>query len=241
MYSNVEVSIMQKKIYISLIAALLGLWAGEAAAQGTTWRETPTWAADETWAADSLRVPRWEPHVGVTTGFLGTGHGDNRLYTSVAPSLTFRPSERWAITGGLRLTSDFGLNSHYMAQPERNLAPLRNGGTTTASAYIEAAYQATDRLWIAANLYHLGGQYAPLFGPANGTTLDLSVTALSAEAAYRFGNNNWLHLSFTVVRDGTGALPYLWWENWHTGGWGGYCGYNGFNGYNTWDRWNGWF
>ena len=213
---------MQRRKHIVLIIALLlGLCGSNASAQRAT--------------GDTLRLPRREPHFSATTGFLGTGHGDNRLFTSLAPSVTFRPTARWAITGGLRLTSDFGLNGQYMAAPERNLAPVRNGGTSTASVYLEAGYQATDRLWLAASLYHLGGEYAPLFGPANGSTLDLSVTALSAEAAYRFGDNNYLHLSFTFVRDNTGALPYLWWENWHMGGWGGYgtC-------WNTWDRWNSW-
>jgi len=225
MYISVKVNTMQKKIYISLIVALLGLWMGEAAAQG----------------ADSLRVPRWEPHVGVTTGFLGTGHGDNRLFTTVAPSLTYRPTERWSLTGGIGITADYGLNGHYMAQPERNLAPVRNGGTTAASAYVEAEYQASDRLWLAASLYHIGGQYAPLFGPANGTTLDLSATALSAAAAYRFGDNNWLSLSVTVVRDHAGTLPYLWWEQWHAGGWGAYGGYNTWGTCNPWNAYNRWF
>lgn len=216
---------MQRKDYITLILVLLaGLWGGGAAAQG-----------------DTLRLPRWESHFAATTGFLGTGHGDNRLFTTLAPSVTFRPSPRWAVTGGFGLTSDFGLNGHYMAQPERNLAPVRNGGTTTASAYIAAEYQATDRLWLAASLYHIGGQYAPLFGPANGGTLDLSATALSAEAAYRFSGGSLLHLSVTVVRDHAGTLPYLWWENWHMGGWGGCGHYHAWNTWDTWDRYNRWF
>ena len=221
---------MRKSIHTHLIFALLALWPAVAGAQYVV--------------CDSVRLPRWEPHLSVTTGFLGTGQGDSRLFTTVAPSVTFCPTSRWRLTGGFGLTADFGLNGHYMAAPERNLAPVRNGGTRMASAYVEAEYQVSDRLWLAASLHHIGGDYAPLFGPANGTAMPISATALSAEAAYRFEGGSLLHLSITVVRDHAGTLPYLWWENWHMGGWGGYDrwnGYGGWNGMNGWNGYNGWF
>ena len=45
--------------------------------------------------SDTLRLPKWEPHLAVATGFMGSSAGDNRLFTTVAPSLTYRPSSRW--------------------------------------------------------------------------------------------------------------------------------------------------
>lgn len=210
--------IMQGRKHIILIIALVAnLWPAAVPAQDT--------------------IPRWEPHLSATTGFVGTSFGDSRLFTTIAPSLTFHPSSRWSLTGGFRVTADYGLDAHYMADPVRSLAPRRNGGTRAASAYVEAEYRASDRLWLAASLYHLGGQYAPLFGPANGSAFDLSLTALSAEAAYRFDGGSLLHLSFTVVRDNTGALPYLWWEQWHAGGWGAWESWNRWDGLNRYDRW----
>ena len=86
------------------------------------------WKSD----ADTVKLSRWEPHMSVSTGFLGTSYGDNRLYTSVAPSLTFRPNDRWKMNAGFRITSDMGLNPNYaFSSPTRSLAPVRhrNGGT----------------------------------------------------------------------------------------------------------------
>ena len=171
---------------------------------------------------DAYSLPKWEPHLSVTTGFTGSSYGDNRLYTTIAPSITFRPTKRLSFTGGISFTGDMGLDPNYAANPGRSLAPRRdrNGGTGVASAHIEAEYQVNDRLWLAASLYHMGGQYAPFFGPANGTSFDVSATALSAAAAYRFSNDNYLYLSFTFVRDHTGMMPYLFYDTWMRQGYG---------------------
>ncbi len=171
-------------------------------------------------ADTTLKLPRWEPHLNVSTGFMGTSYGDNRLYTSVAPSLTFRPNSRWAVNAGFRITSDMGLNPNYaFSSPERSLAPYkhRNGGTGLASAHVAAQYQVSDRLWLAAAVYHLGGTYAPVYGFGNGEVFDVSATAISAAAAYRFSDDSFLHLSFTYVRDGQGTLPYLYHDAWMHG------------------------
>lgn len=183
------------------------------------------------WKSESdttARLPRWEPHLNVSTGFMGTSYGDNRLYTSVAPSLTFRPSSRWTVNAGFRITSDMGLNPNYaFGSPERSLAPYkhRNGGTGLASAHVAAQYQVSDRLWLAAAVYHLGGTYAPVYGFASGEVFDVSATAVSAAAAYRFSDDSFLHLSFTYVRDGQGTLPYLYHDAWMHGygAWGMYA------------------
>ena len=127
------------------------------------------WKSD----ADTVKLSRWEPHMSVSTGFLGTSYGDNRLYTSVAPSLTFRPNDRWKMNAGFRITSDMGLN--------------------------------------------LTGTYAPLYGFGNGDVFDVSATAVSAAASYRFGDNNFLHLAFTYIRDEQGTLPYMWHDAWMSG------------------------
>ena len=178
-------------------------------------------------ADTTVKLPRWEPHLNVSTGFMGTSYGDNRLYTSVAPLLTFRPNSRWAVNAGFRITSDMGLNPNYaFSSPERSLAPYkhRNGGTGLASAHVAAQYQVSDRLWLAAAVYHLGGTYAPVYGFGNGEVFDVSATAISAAAAYRFSDDSFLHLSFTYVRDGQGTLPYLYHDAWMHGygAWGMY-------------------
>ena len=182
------------------------------------------WKSD----SDTVKMSRWEPHLRVNTGFLGTSYGDNRLYTSVAPSLTFRPSSRWAVNAGFSITTDMGLNPNYaFSSPERSLAPYkhRNGGTGLASAHVAAQYQVSDRLWMAAAVYHLGGTYAPIYGFGNGEVFDVSATAISAAASYRFKNDSFLHFSFTYVRDAQGTLPYLYHDAWMHGygSWGMYA------------------
>ena len=173
---------------------------------------------------DTVKSPKWEPHLSVSTGFLGSSHGDNRLFTSVAPSLAYRPNDRWLVSAGFRITSDMGFP--YIAH-NRDLAPYkREGGTGLVSAHVAAEYQVNDNLWLAASVYHIGGTYAPFFGFAQGGTLDVSATAISAAAALRFNDDNYLKLSFTVVRDHYGTLPYMYYDSWMHSGfspWGMYA------------------
>lgn len=179
--------------------------------------------------ADTLNLSRWEPHLSASTGFIGTSFGDNRLYTSVAPSLSFRPSDRWTLNAGFRITTDMGLNPNYtLSTPTRSLAPYRhrNGGTGLVSAHIAAQYQVSDNLWLAAAIYHLGGTYAPVYGFGNGEVFDVSATAFSAAATYRFKNDSFLHFSVSYVRDEQGTLPFLWHDAWMHGGYGAWGMYH---------------
>ena len=179
--------------------------------------------------ADTVKLPQWEPHLSASTGFIGSSYGDNRLFTSIAPSLTFRPNNHWTVNAGFRVTTDMGLNPNYaFSSPERSLAPYRhrNGGTGLVSAHVGAQYQVNDRLWLAAAVYHLTGTYAPYYGFGNGDVFDVSATAFSAAASYRFRNESFLHLSVTCIRDEYGTVPFLWYDAWMHGGYGswGMCG-----------------
>jgi hypothetical protein len=121
-----------------------------------------------------------------------------------------------------------GLNANYaFSSPTRSLAPVRhrNGGTGLVSAHMAAQYQVNDRLWLAAAVYRLTGTYAPLYGFGNGDVFDVSATAVSAAASYRFGDNSFLHLAFTYIRDEQGTLPYMWHDAWMSGygSWGMYA------------------
>lgn len=167
---------------------------------------------------DSVKTPKWEPHLSVSTGFIGSNYGDNRLFTSVAPSLDFRPNDRWRLTGGFRITSDMGMP---MISNNRDLAPYkRDKGTGLVSVHGAAEYQVNDRLWLAAAVYHVAGSYAPFYGFGRGNAWDVSATAISAAAAFRFNDNDFLRLSFTVVRDNYGTLPFMYHDAWLHGGYG---------------------
>ena len=153
---------------------------------------------------------------------MGSTNGDNRLFSSVSPSIIHRPNDKWTIRAGFRITSDMGLNPQFsLSKPAKNLAPYkRNGGTGLASAHIEAYYRAGKNVWLAASIYHLGGTYAPFYGFANGEVLNVSATAISAAAAFRFNEESFLQLSFTVIRDHYGTLPYMYHDSWMHGGFG---------------------
>ena len=186
----------------------------------------PARAQWERGVTDTVRLPRWEPHLSVCTGFMGTSYGDNRLFSSVAPSLTFRPNARWTVNAGFRITTDMGLNPNYsISSPRRSLAPYRrdnNGGTGLVSVHAAAQYQVNDRLWLAAAVYHLTGTYAPICAFTNGNVLDVSVTALSAAATYRLRNDSFLHFAVSYIRDEYGTLPYMWHDALMHGGYSGW-------------------
>ena len=170
---------------------------------------------------------KWTPHLSVGTGVLGTSHGENRLFNSVAPSLIFRPNDRWALEGGFRVTTAVSVGSgsnSLFDTPARSLAPYKNQGGSTGlvSAHVSASYRANERLWLSAMVYHLGGNYAPLYGWGAGSEFDVSVTAFSAAATYRFANDSFLHLSFTCLHDTQGTLPMLMHDGWMLGGHGFY-------------------
>lgn len=171
-----------------------------------------------------LELPKYEPHLSVSTGFMGTNYGDNRLYTSVAPSLIVRPNQKWTLGAGFRITTDMGMNPNYaVVNNPQSLAPYkRNGGTGLVSAGVAAQYQVNDNIWLAGSIYHMTGTYAPLYF-GNGNVYDVSCTAISVEAAFRFANNNLLHIAFTYINDQNGTLPYMMHDAWmHCGGFGGY-------------------
>lgn len=211
---------MKKLKYI--VAAVLMLGSLAVQAQWRLYYEAPF---DTVADFDTITFPRWEPHLSVGTGFFGTSFGDNRIFTSVAPSLSYRPNSRLTVNGGFRVVSDFGADKVFNSPaPVRSYAPYRNnGGTGLLDVHVGAEYQVNENVWIAASLYHLGGAYAPIYALTDGP-IDVSVTALTAEAAFRFKDNNFLHVSFTIANDRNGSLPYMWYDTFMSGhGWG-MCG-----------------
>lgn len=208
---------MQTRKIITLLLVLACLASAQAQRRAYYDRLLPR-------SQDSV-LAAWEPHLAVSTGFIGSALGDNRLFTSVAPSIAYHASDRLSFYGGFSITSDLGLNPSYNAG--RSRAPRRsNGGTGLVSAEAGGEYRLNERVWLAASVWHLRGEYAPLFGPLNGDAVEMSATAISAAAAFRFKDNNYLHLSFTYVRDNAGTLPWMCYDSFmHSGfGWGGCMG-----------------
>lgn|GEM_PF-1520278 len=191
------------------------------------WLLTPArgqWRAqDSRAAADSLALPRFEPHLFVGAGVIAASGGGGRMLYHAAPSFVVRPSDRLTIHAGFDIRTDMGLGGGYDLGPTpRSLAPYRSCGTRLISGGAGVAYRAGRDVWLWGAVSHIGGTYAPFFGPASGSVVNVSATALSAAAAFRFADDNYLHLSFTYVRDHAGTLGSLWYDAWRGGyGYGG--------------------
>lgn len=167
---------------------------------------------------DTVFLPKWEPHLSVSTGFLGNSYGNSRLFTSVAPSMIYRPNDKCTVSGGFRITSDMGVGA-MCKTGGRSLVPYKdNGSTGLVSGYVEAQYNVSDNIWIAGSIYHIGGSYAPFFDYYNGGAFNVSATALSASAAFRFNEDRLLQVSFTYIRDHAGTMPFVLHDAWMRGG-----------------------
>ena len=182
-------------------------------------------------APDTLVLPRSEPHISMGMGVLSSSRGGTRGYYYVAPNFTFRPGDRWTVNAGFGFMTDAWHSVNLNATP-RSLAPYKHSsdGTRLFQGHVEASYRVSENVWLAAAVAHLGGTYSPVYGPLNGETMDMSVTAVSAAAAFRFADNNFLRLSFTFIRDHGGAMPFLMHDAWH-GGYGMGCGASAFDYY----------
>ena len=160
-------------------------------------------------------LSRWDYHIDLGTG-VSVGLGNATCYTAIHPSIEYRPTEKWTLRAGFLAFNTMDPNHFYLqgTQP-RSLAPRRNSSTAVAAS-LSAQYQVNDHLWLAASVFHLGGQTILPGGigwyglVAGGQTLDLDITGVTAHARYRFNNGNTLGIHLSVVGDRTGALvPFL--------------------------------
>lgn len=159
---------------------------------------------------DSLR--RWQFHLSMGTGIVGSRHATSPYFT-ITPSLTFQPSDRLKINASVTMLDSYSMypgGYNIRGREVRNLAPVRNYSAAAAALSVSATYRASDRLWVAASLFHTSGGLAsaalvnPWF-PAD-MPLMLDATAFSAAMRYRIGESSFLDIHLTVIDDRTGAF-----------------------------------
>lgn len=155
-------------------------------------------------------ISKWDYHLSVGTGVMGN-RDDARCYTLVAPSISYRPTDRWKINGGFGVMSDFGLVNTYKVDfsntPSR--VPLKQQSNTgIVAGYVAAEYQANEKLWLAASIFGVSGQYNPFFF-GNGQSLPVGLYGGSASMTYKIGDDSFLHLSLHIINDNMGTLPFL--------------------------------
>lgn len=168
---------------------------------------------------------KWDFHLTMGTTFLGGGLGSASVF-HVSPSIVYRPTERLTVKARVSGFSSyaFGEAGHYFRpRPQRSMVPYRDGNAVAGAIELSASYKVSDRLWVAASLYHVGGEVATgaVISPwlASPMPMPLDATAISASLRYRVGDNSFLDIHFTHIDDRAGTLAPLLFETyrWHYG------------------------
>lgn len=161
-------------------------------------------------------VSRLQVHGTVGAG-MASGWGQTQGYIVMAPRLTYQLDSRWSLKAGFAVVN--AVDMLPTPQP-RSMAPRRNS-STAAAVNVGAEYR-SGNMAFTASAFYLGGQTATLWSPV---PYNLDAYGVSASMQYRLGDNNYLTLHVGLVRDNTGAIGRMLWENPYYCGWGGPVGY----------------
>ena len=154
-------------------------------------------------AQETDTVPRWDWHLSVGTE-VGAGFGRAQSLGWVAPSVTYRASDRLTVDGGMLVAGSL-LPQGYALQGRRPMsrAPRREG-TRAGAVWAKVDYKVSDALWIWASVMHAGGEVQPLWLDGSAP---LGLTAVSGGLGYEFPNGSLMELHFHLVRDHYGTAP----------------------------------
>lgn len=186
--------VMDKKAYIALLLAL-SMTLLATAQEGDT--------------------SRWDVHMS-TGATVATGFGRTQSLGWVAPSISYRVSDRLKVSGGLAVAGSLMPAGGYTLHGrERSLAPRREG-TKAGAMWASATYHPNDRLWLWGAVMHVTGYAQPLWLDG---AMPIEATAISGGLEYKLSDNSLIGMEFHFVHDRYGTLPPP-----HYGyGWHGYC------------------
>ena len=186
--------VMDKKAYIALLLAL-SMTLLATAQEGDT--------------------SRWDVHMS-TGATVATGFGHTQSLGWVAPSISYRVSDRLKVSGGLAVAGSLMPAGGYTLHGrERSLAPRREG-TKAGAMWASATYHPNDRLWLWGAVMHVTGYAQPLWLDG---AMPIEATAISGGLEYKLSDNSLIGMEFHFVHDRYGTLPPP-----HYGyGWHGYC------------------
>ncbi|MCQ2299286.1 MAG: hypothetical protein MJZ81_04090 [Bacteroidales bacterium] len=156
---------------------------------------------------DTLKEPQYG--VSLFTGVC-SGWGSPHAYVGAAPRFQQQINDQWKIKGGFAVMSDVADN--FGRQPARDLAPYRHPKRLAAAA-VSAEYHPTDRVWISATGFFIGGQtgFVGMNPMPNRGGLDISAYGASISARFKVTEKSFVDVNVDVVRDNTGFLaPMLW-------------------------------
>ena len=159
--------------------------------------------------ADSNK--RVDYNVVLSTGVVANSF-DAAAYTMVAPSVSFRPSERVQVSAGFSYLTDWnGVDLGKSADVD--LAP-RKAPTNIGSAYVQASYSPNPNLCISGTAFYIGGTMSPVFSGYY-RPLEVSSYGAAADVLFKTKRNTTISLHLSFIKDNKDT-PFPW---------GGY-GYN---------------
>lgn len=155
---------------------------------------------------DTLKEPQYG--VSLFTGVC-SGWGTPHAYVGVAPRFQQQLNDQWKVKGGFAVVSDVADN--FGRQTSRDLAPYRHPKRLAAAA-VSAEYHPTDKVWISATGFFIGGQTGlGAMSPAPSNGLDISAYGASIAARFKVSERGFVDINVDMVRDNTGFLaPMLW-------------------------------
>ena len=147
---------------------------------------------------------------------LSTGVVSNSMeaaaYTVVAPSMSFRPSDRVQISAGFSYLTDWS-GMELGKSDDVDLAP-RKTTTQMGSAYVQASYSPNPNLCISGTAFYIGGTMSPVFSGYY-RPLEVSSYGAAADVLFKTKRNTTINLHLSFIKDNKDT-PFPW---------GGY-GYN---------------
>ena len=173
--------VMNKKAYIALLLAL-SITLLATAQEGDT--------------------SRWDFHMS-TGATVATGFGRTQSLGWVAPSVSYRFSDRLKVSGGLAVAGSLlPAGGYTLHGRERSLAPRREG-TKAGAMWVSATYHPNDRLWLWGSVMHVTGYAQPLWLDG---AMPIEATAISGGVEYKLSDNS---LSSTLCTTATApCLPH---------------------------------
>ena len=145
--------------------------------------------------ADSNK--RVDYNVILSTGVVANGI-DAAAYTMVAPSMSFRPSERVQVSAGFSYLTDWSSMELGKAN-DVDLAP-RKASTNMGSVYVQASYSPNPNLCISGTAFYIGGTMSPVFSGYY-RPMEVSSYGAAADVLFKTKRNTTISLHLSFIKD----------------------------------------
>ena len=150
--------------------------------------------------SDTISQSPIDWHLKLGTEFLSFNNRGEVL-TFVAPSFSYKASEKVRINAGVSYVSGLGNFGKVDLSPRRR-------STNAYSVYAQAEYRKNERFWFRGTMFYAGGNlgFLPTFSDRTMQN-NLCVYGASADFRFKIFDDSALNLHFSFIRDEYGSLP----------------------------------